>query len=142
MRYEKHILLVEDNPGDVMLIREYFKSIPEKFQLTHLQDGEEAVNFFKNITDPDQAPHLVLLDLNLPKKSGMEVLDSIKRNERLRSIPVVMLTSSSLKDDIEKAYHFLANSYIVKPFDFDEFSSVIEGIWQFWFRIASLPEVA
>jgi CheY-like chemotaxis protein len=134
-----HIFLVEDNPGDVLLIQEHLKSSPQSFNLTVARDGDQAVEKLQKMEEEHNLPQLILLDLNLPKRNGIEVLQFIKEQDKLRPIPVIMLTSSTLRDDIEKAYRHLANSYIVKPFDFDEFSETIENLCQFWFGTASLP---
>jgi CheY-like chemotaxis protein len=139
MQKSNHILLVEDNPGDVMLIQEHFKSNKLGYDLTVASDGQQAVEFLNGVKLNASLPQLILLDLNLPRRNGIEVLQHIKGNDRLKPIPVVILTSSTLSDDIEKAYKNLANSYIVKPFDFDEFSSSIDSLCQFWFSTASLP---
>jgi CheY-like chemotaxis protein len=139
MSNANHILLVEDNPGDVVLIQEHLKQSSLPLKLSTASDGDAAIHQLSEMLKNGDLPQLILLDLNLPKRNGIEVLQFIKSNNKLKPIPVIILTSSTLRDDIEKAYKHLANSYIVKPFDFDEFSETIESLCQFWFGTASLP---
>ena len=135
------ILMIEDNPGDVRLTQEALKEGRLWNHLTVARDGMEAVDYlhrsgrFQNATCPD----LILLDLNLPKKDGREVLADIKSDEKLKSIPVVILTTSRAEEDIVKSYKLHANCYITKPVDFQQFASVVRSIEDFWFTVVKLP---
>ncbi len=135
------ILLVEDNPGDVGLTRETLKDSKLLNHMTVVGDGVEAMALLRregkyaNTTRPD----LILLDLNLPKKDGREVLREIKTDEQLRRIPVVVLTTSSAEQDILKTYDLHANCYITKPVNLDQFTAVVKAIEEFWFSIVKLP---
>jgi len=135
------ILLVEDNPGDVGLTRETLKDSKLLNHITVVGDGVEAMALLRregkyaNTTRPD----LILLDLNLPKKDGREVLKEIKTDEQLRRIPVVVLTTSSAEQDILKTYDLHANCYITKPVNLDQFTAVVKAIEEFWFTIVKLP---
>ena len=142
-RYGKpvEILLVEDNPGDVRLTQEAFKESKILNNLSVAMDGEEAMAFLRREGEYGTAPcpDLILLDLNLPKKDGREVLAEIKSDERLRQIPVVVLTISKAEEDIVRSYNLSANCYITKPIDFDQFISVVPSIGDFWLRAVKLP---
>jgi chemotaxis family two-component system response regulator Rcp1 len=135
------ILLVEDNLGDIRLTQEVFKECKVLNNLSVIGDGEEAMAFLRRrgpyakVTRPD----LVLLDLNLPKKSGREVLAELKADPVLRRIPVVVLTTSSAETDIVKSYELHANCYLTKPVQLDEFIKVVQSIEDFWLMIVSLP---
>lgn len=137
------ILLVEDNDGDVLLIEEAL----EDSQITHhlhvIQDGEAAIDFMLSLREDEKAitPDLILLDINLPKKNGYEVLQVLKGNRTLRSIPVVMLTTSSSEKDILKSYEYHANCLITKPADVNNFLEAIKKIGEFWLRIVHLPKI-
>jgi two-component system, chemotaxis family, response regulator Rcp1 len=135
------IFLVEDNPGDVRLTRETLKEFKVLNNLSVVGDGIEAMAFLRRESKYVNAPRpdLILLDLNLPKKDGREVLTEIKGDEQLKRIPVVILTTSSAEQDILKTYELHANCYITKPVDLDQFSAVIKSIEQFWFTIVKLP---
>ena len=135
------ILLVEDNPGDVRLTQETMKEFKVLNNLSVVGDGVEAMAFLRREGKYAKAsrPDLILLDLNLPKKDGREVLAEIKRDEQLKRIPVVILTTSGAEQDILKTYELHANCYIKKPVDLDQFSAVIKSIEQFWFTIVKLP---
>lgn len=135
------ILLVEDNPGDVRLTMEALKDCKMRNTLYVVEDGEEALSFLYKKGKYADAPHpdLILLDLNLPKKNGKEVLSEIKENPNLKRIPVVILTTSKAEEDILKTYDLHANCYITKPVDFDQFISVVRKIEDFWFTIVKLP---
>jgi CheY-like chemotaxis protein len=138
------ILLVEDNPGDVRLTIEGLKEGKVKNNLSVVEDGVEAMAFLRKegkYADAVQ-PDLILLDLNLPKKDGREVLTEIKSDKDLWHIPVVVLTTSKAEQDILKAYSLHANCYITKPVDLDQFISVVESIEDFWFTIVKLPRDA
>ena len=136
------ILLVEDNPGDVLLTRESLNISKVLNNLHHVPDGVEAIKFLRkqenyaNVPTPD----LILLDLNLPKKNGREVLAEIKQDPALAHIPVVVLTSSKNEIDILKSYQLHANCYITKPADLNEFAKIVESIDNFWFVIVELPK--
>lgn len=135
------ILLVEDNPGDYRLAMEVFKEAKVKNTLHIATDGEEALKFLKkegNYKDVAR-PDLILLDLNLPKKDGKEVLAEIKDDDNLKRIPVVILTVSSAEEDIVKSYDLHANAYITKPIDLDQFINVVRSIEDFWLSIVKLP---
>ena len=137
------ILLVEDNPGDVRLTLEALKDAKLHNRVSIATDGEEALLFLRRQGKHAQAPRpdLVLLDLNIPRKDGREVLAEIKADEKLRRIPVCILTSSEADDDILKAYDLCANCYITKPVDLDQFLKVIGSIKEFWLEIVKLPPV-
>ena len=135
------ILLVEDNPGDVRLTEETLKDFKVLNHLSVVGDGVEAMAFLRREGKYAQAsrPDLILLDLNLPKKDGREVLAEIKVDEQLKRIPVVILTTSSAEQDILNTYEHHANCYITKPVDLDQFSAVVKSIEEFWFTIVKLP---
>jgi chemotaxis family two-component system response regulator Rcp1 len=136
------ILLVEDNPGDVRLTREALKDSKILNNLSHVADGEAAMAFLRRTGAYAAAPRpdLILLDLNLPKKDGREVLDEIKTDAGLKRIPVVILTVSSADEDILKTYNLHANCFITKPIDFDQFLKVVKSIEDFWLTIVKLPK--
>jgi CheY-like chemotaxis protein len=131
------ILLVEDNPGDVRLIRESLKENKFFAELTVCMDGQEAMNHLNDTRNI--IPDIILLDLNLPKKDGRQVLLEVKSDERLKTIPVVVLTSSSAEEDVMKSYQNYANCFISKPVDLDNFIKVIKSIENFWLTIVKLP---
>ena len=135
------ILLVEDSPGDVRLTREAFKDAKMHINLHVAADGEEAMVFLKREGDSGNAPRpdLILLDLNLPKKDGREVLEEIKGDPTLKSIPVVILTTSASEEDILRSYRLHANCYITKPVDLEGFLKVVKSIDNFWLSIVTLP---
>jgi CheY-like chemotaxis protein len=135
------ILLVEDNPGDVRLTQEALKDGKVWNTLHHVPDGVEALAFLTNSGDYAQVPlpDLILLDLNLPRKDGREVLATIKADARLASIPVVVLTTSRAEKDVLKSYGLHANCYIVKPFDLEQFVQVVQVIESFWLCVVKLP---
>jgi CheY-like chemotaxis protein len=135
------ILLVEDNPGDVRLIMEAFKNAKVYNNIQVQMDGESAVQFLLKQGEYKDAPRpdLILLDLNLPKKDGREVLNIIKQDKNLKPIPVVILTTSTAEEDIIDTYNKHANSYITKPVDLDQFFQVVESIQDFWLSIVKLP---
>ena len=135
------ILLVEDNPGDVRLTQEALKEGKILNNLHMAKDGVEAISFLRRTGEHENAvrPDLILLDLNLPKKDGREVLIEIKNDEELRRIPVVVLTTSRAEEDIIRTYNCYANCYITKPVDFDQFINVVKSIENFWLSIVKLP---
>lgn len=136
------ILLVEDNPGDADLTREAFEDAKIANNLFVAEDGEEAIFFLKRVEGFKDAPipDVILLDLNLPKKSGHEVLDFIKNDDDLRRIPVIILTSSEADIDILKSYNLHANSFITKPVDLEKFLDVVKTVEDFWLRVVKLPK--
>ncbi len=136
-----NILLIEDNPGDVRLTQEAFKEGKMNIELSVTMDGVEAVKFLKKQEKYEDAvtPDLILLDLNLPKMDGREVLEVIKSDSILKRIPVVVLTTSNAEQDILKSYNLHVNCYINKPVDFDKFFDIIQKIEDFWLSIAVLP---
>jgi len=135
------ILLVEDNPADVRLVREALKESKILNNLIVVEDGVEAMDFLrkKGKYASSVRPDLILLDLNLPKKNGREVLAEVKSDEKLKRIPVVIMTVSDDEKDILLTYNAHANCYIKKPLDFDKFSQVVHAIENFWFTIVCLP---
>jgi chemotaxis family two-component system response regulator Rcp1 len=142
-RYSRpiEVLLVEDNPGDVRLTQEALKEGHIMNNLNVVQDGVEAIEFLnrrgKYANSP--RPDLILLDLNLPRKDGGEVLQEIKSDPNLRRIPVMVLTTSSAEKDMHNAYNLHANCYITKPVDLNQFLEVVRSIEHFWFHIVTLP---
>jgi chemotaxis family two-component system response regulator Rcp1 len=135
------VLLVEDSPGDVRLTREALKDAKVRINLHIARDGAEAMAFLKNEGEYTQVPRpdLILLDLNLPKKDGREVLKEIKESEVLKSIPVVILTTSASDADILRSYLLHANCYITKPVDLKGFLTVVKSIDNFWLSVVKLP---
>jgi two-component system, chemotaxis family, response regulator Rcp1 len=135
------ILLVEDNPGDVRLTREALREGKVRNNLAVASDGVEAIAYLRKEGPHASAvrPDLILLDLNLPRKDGREVLAEIKADPQLSNIPGVVLTSSQAEEDIVRAYDLHANCYVTKPVDLDQFIRVVESIENFWFTIVKLP---
>nr|WP_322639775.1 MULTISPECIES: response regulator [unclassified Nostoc]MDZ7987144.1 response regulator [Nostoc sp. DedVER02]MDZ8110986.1 response regulator [Nostoc sp. DedVER01b] len=135
------VLLVEDNPGDAQLTRIALEDSKISIHLNVVEDGVEAMAFLRKQEKYVKAAHpdIVLLDLNLPRKDGREVLAEIKADENLKRIPVVVLTTSQAEEDIIKAYNLSANCYITKPVDFDQFVKIVQSIENFWFAIVKLP---
>lgn len=135
------ILLIEDNPGDIRLVKEVFKDAKLHNNLQVALDGEEAMKMLRQEGEYFKAPRpdLILLDLNLPKKNGREVLREIKEDESLKCIPVVILTTSNAEEDLIETYKLDANCYITKPVDLDEFIKVVKSIQNFWLEIVKLP---
>jgi two-component system, chemotaxis family, response regulator Rcp1 len=138
------VLLVEDSPGDVRLTREAFKDAKVHINLHVASDGTEAMAFLKREEGHASAsrPDLILLDLNLPKKDGREVLEEIKQSPTLKSIPVVILTTSASQADILRSYRLHANCYITKPVDLKGFLNVVKSIDNFWLSVVKLPREA
>ena len=136
------ILLVEDNPGDVRLTKEALKEGKVYSNLHTVKDGVEAMEYlrregrYKDVPRPD----IILLDLNLPRKDGREVLEEIKSDEKLKRIPVVVLTTSNAEQDVLRSYDLHANCYITKPVDLEQFITVVKSIRQFWLTIVTLPK--
>jgi CheY-like chemotaxis protein len=135
------VLLVEDDPGDVLLIREAFDFNKVHNNLKVVNDGEQALAYLKNegaYADANR-PDLVLLDLNLPRKDGREVLAEVKADERLRTIPIVVLTTSEAEEDVLKSYQLHANAYVTKPVDFERFVAIVRQIDDFFVSVVRLP---
>lgn len=135
------ILLVEDNPGDVRLTVEALKDSKVHTRLHVVSDGVEAMNYLRRHGQYSDMPRpdIVLLDLNLPRKDGRQVLQEIKEDEDLRRIPVVILTTSDDEHDILKSYDLHANCYITKPIDLRQFATIVKAIESFWFMVVKLP---
>lgn len=135
------ILLVEDNPGDVRLTQEALRDVKMKNNLSVVGDGVEAMEFLRRQPPYGDAPRpdIILLDLNLPRMDGQEVLAAIKADPNLKSIPVVVLTTSLAEEDIIRSYKLNANCYVSKPVDFDQFIRVVQSVEDFWFTIVKLP---
>ena len=138
------ILMVEDNPRDARLAVEALKDSKVRNNLYHIKDGVSAMRFLYREAEYAHAPHpdLVLLDLNLPRKDGREVLEEIKEDPELKLIPVVVLTTSEAERDLVRTYDLHANAYVVKPIDLDRFIEVVQAIEDFWFAIVKLPPKA
>jgi len=137
------ILLVEDNPGDYRLTQEALKEGKVYNNLYWARDGVEALDFLKQVGKFADAPRpdIILLDLNLPKKDGRQVLEEIKRDSSLRAIPVVILTTSKAEEDVLRSYDLHANCYVTKPVDLDKFIVVVQSIDRFWLTVVTLPPV-
>jgi CheY-like chemotaxis protein len=132
---------VEDNPGDVRLMEEALRDADVAMDLSVVHDGEAALNFLRRTNGYGQSPRpdLIFLDLNLPRRDGREVLSEIKADDRLRRIPVVVLTTSDAERDITNAYDLHANCYVKKPIDLDRFIEVVRECERFWLHVARLP---
>ena len=137
-----HILLVEDNEGDIMLIKEAFDEAKLANDISIVKDGEKAIFFLgkKEMYKDARTPDLIILDVNLPRKNGHEVLEFVKTNDHLLQIPVIMLTTSSSENDIVKSYKNHANCYITKPVEVDDFMKAVLEIEEFWISLVKLPE--
>ena len=135
------VLLVEDDPGDVVLIQEAFEDNKVRNRLHCVSDGVDALRFLRRQDEFADAPRpdLILLDLNLPRKDGREVLAEVKTDERLQQIPVVVLTTSKLEEDVLRSYKLHANAYVTKPVDFDRFIEVVRQIDEFFVTVVKLP---
>ncbi len=136
------ILLVEDNPGDVRLTIEGLKDSRVRNTLHVARDGAEAMQYLRREGQHADAPrpHLILLDLNMPRMDGREVLSEIKSDATLKTIPVVVLTTSRAEQDVLRSYELQANCFITKPVDLDQFLAVVKSIEDFWFTIVTLPQ--
>ncbi len=141
MHPEINILVVEDNVGDARLIKEVLNEGKLVNSLYVVRDGVQALDFLRNKGEYAKMslPDLIILDLNLPKKDGREVLAEIKSDEILKKIPVVIMTISQAEEDILRSYNLHANCFITKPIDFNQFSKVVRSIEEFWFSIVKLP---
>jgi two-component system, chemotaxis family, response regulator Rcp1 len=135
------ILLIEDNPGDVDLTKEALQDAKVRNRLNVVDDGAKAVDFLYKRGPYADAPRpdIILLDLNLPKKDGRQVLEEIKADPQLAEIPVVILTTSQAEEDILRSYQLHANCYITKPVDFKQFMHVVKSIEEFWLTVVKLP---
>ncbi len=137
-----NILLIEDNPGDILLTQEAFNECKGIHVINYVKDGIEAIKYLRkdgeyvNVCTPD----LILLDLNLPKKDGREVLEEIKKDDELKSIPVIILSTSRNENDIHRTYELKANCYISKPVELDSFFNIIMELDHFWFNTVKLPQ--
>lgn len=138
MKKSPVILIVEDNPGDVRLIKEALNTSSIEPTLYFVRDGLEATRFLETRMQVG-FPHLMVLDLNLPQKSGFEVLQFVKRHEMLKRIPVIVLSSSQNLEDVARAYDLHANCYLTKPANLEAFIAVVQALEYFWVRIANLP---
>jgi CheY-like chemotaxis protein len=141
LNYNYEILIVEDNIGDIRLIKEVFRDLGLHNNMLIARDGEEAMKILCREGEYLNAPlpKLILLDLNLPKKDGREVLSEIKSHNELKSIPVIVLTTSNSEEDIINTYCNHVNAFITKPTDLKQFSKVLRGIQDFWFNVVNLP---
>ena len=135
------VLLVEDDPGDVLMTREAFEDNKLRNRLSVVSDGVSALEFLRKEGDHVDAPtpDLILLDLNLPRMDGREVLQALKADADLRSIPVVVLTTSEAEEDVVRSYSLHANAYVTKPVDFDRFIEVVRQIDEFFVEVVRLP---
>ena len=140
-RRQLGVLLVEDDPGDVVIAQEALRAGHVDSRLEVVPDGVEAIAYLRNEGSYADAPRpdLILLDLNLPRKSGHEVLEEVKADPALRSIPIVVLTTSGLEEDVARAYDHYANVYVTKPVDFEQFTQVVKQIDDFFLSVAELP---
>lgn len=136
------ILLAEDNPADARLTVEGFKDASAKHNITVVENGQQVLDYLRRKLPYAHVslPDLILLDLNMPKKNGHEVLSEIKSDEELSIIPVIIFSTSSAQCDILEAYRLQANAYITKPIDLDEFIKLVKSIDEFWFKFAKLPK--
>jgi CheY-like chemotaxis protein len=137
------ILLVEDNPDDVLITRRALAKSRVANELYVVRDGQEALEYLLGGDEADAPrPDLILLDVNLPRVNGMEVLERIRRDDDLAVIPVIMLTASDREEDVVKSYRLGSNTYIQKPVEFEKFLQALEVLGQYWIVIAKLPSVA
>lgn len=143
MKEQYHILLVEDDLGDAGLVKIALRRGTFPTQLHHVKNGVEALGFLRRIGGAfaqSPRPDLILLDLNLPGRSGHEILEELKADRALRAIPVVVLSTSEAERDVHKAYQLGANSFVSKPMDIEDFSRAIHGVQDYWFRVVQLPD--
>ncbi|MDA8370849.1 MAG: response regulator [Nocardiopsaceae bacterium] len=136
------MLLVEDDPGDVLMTKEAFEEHKVGNRLHVVSDGVEALRFLRRVGEYADVPqpHLILLDLNLPRKDGREVLEEVKKDDSLAHIPIVVLTTSEAEEDILRSYRLHANAYVAKPVDFDQFIQVVRQIDDFFVTVVRLPK--
>lgn len=131
----KKILLVEDNKGDVLIIEEEFED-DKDVVIDVVGNGEDAIKYLESGNNPK----IIILDLNLPRMNGFDVLAHIKKSKTIKKLPIIILTTSKAEHDIDKAYELGANSYIIKPFEYEEFQEILRSIKDFWLRFAQLPD--
>ncbi len=136
-----NILICEDNLGDVYIITDSLENSGLNYEINHVTNGEEAIKYLTQLkkSPSSRRPDIILLDLNLPKKHGFEVLEEIKTDPEWKTIPVIILTSSKSEQDVLRTYELYGSCFVTKPFDFDEFTNVIKTIESFWFNLAKLP---
>jgi CheY-like chemotaxis protein len=134
-----NILLIEDNDGDILLTTEAFEESKIINLMRIIKDGRAAIDFFENLQNKEDIPELILLDINLPKVSGQEVLKYLKSNDKYKRIPVIMLTTSSSEKDILQSYNNYVNCYITKPIEVGDFINAVSKIEYFWINIVSIP---
>lgn len=141
MEKRKHILMIEDNEGDVLLAKEAFNQSKVPVRVSVAFDGAAGIEYLESqlLKDRPDLPDLILLDINLPKKSGHEVLAFIKSHSEFKQIPVVMMSTSSLSMDVKRSYANHANSFITKPLDLEDFLKAISEVEYYWLRVAKLP---
>jgi len=135
-----HILLIEDNDGDILLTLEALEEFKIMNKVTVIKDGKKAIDFFETSPAKESIPDMILLDINLPKKSGSEVLHYIKTSNAYKQIPIIMLTTSSSEADITQSYKNYANCYITKPIDVTDFMKAVAKIEEFWINIVTMPK--
>lgn len=135
------VLLVEDNPGDAELIRDTLESSKLMLEIEVVTDGAQAVDYLlkQGVFARAETPDLIMLDLNLPKMDGRQVLERVKTSERLKLVPVVILTSSDAENDVVRSYQLGANCYVIKPVDLAAFQSIVKAIEGFWFTVVKRP---
>ncbi len=135
------VLLMEDNEGDIFLMKKVFEDSQIKSTLNVVRNGREGIEYLTNQSPYENAspPDIILLDLNMPEMSGQEVLEIAKQDDKLKSIPIIVLTTSSSEDDIRQCYQLQANSYIKKPVDFNQFSGFIDILLQYWCQVVKFP---
>jgi len=132
--------VVEDNPGDIRLIKEAFKDTDISYDITVAKDGMEALEILEDrIKNSSRMPNLITLDLNLPRMDGIELLKEIKRDERLKAIPIIILTTSHKEEDIRETYQHNVNAYLTKPAELDQYTEIIQSIQDFWLDKVKLP---
>ncbi|HQV31664.1 MAG TPA: response regulator [Calditrichia bacterium] len=138
------VLLVDDNPADILITTKAFEEINPGVKVRAAQDGHTALEYLDRCEgfEGSPLPKLILLDLNLPGMNGLEVLENVRSRPALRSVPVIILSSSAHQRDVEKAYRFGANSYITKPLSWDDFREVVAGIHNFWLNLVRYPEAS
>jgi CheY-like chemotaxis protein len=136
---EVNILLIEDNEGDIVLLKEAFEESKLIHSISIIKDGKEAIRYFEHLKKNEAKPNLVLLDINLPKVSGFDVLKYIRKHENFRSIPVIILTTSSLETDIVRSYENCANCFITKPIEIADYFNAMSVMEDFWINIVSVP---
>lgn len=141
MKDNFHIVLVEDNIGDVILAKEAFENTGITDELIVASNGQEALEILNELSNKDILPKLILLDLNMPIINGLEFLGTMRKNDRYKFIPTILLTTSSAENDIRQAYNVGANAYLVKPFDNDEFNEMIKRMVEFWLFSAETVKI-